>query len=27
VFSANESVYVKVNGPGFYCNNINQPLN
>ncbi len=27
VFSANESVHVKVNGPGFYCNYIYQPLN
>jgi len=25
--SMNESVYVKVNGPGFYCNNIYQSLN
>ena len=25
--SVNESVHVKVNGPGFYCNYIYQPLN
>ncbi len=27
VNSANESVHIKVNGPGFYCNYIYQPLN
>jgi hypothetical protein len=27
VFSVKESVHVKVNGPGFYCNYIYQPLN